>query len=37
MQKNVQNKNETLANRWIMFTRLNLGEKLTINQLAENY
>ena len=38
MQKDVQNKNETLANRLIdILTRLNSGEKLTINMLAESY
>ena len=38
MQKDTQNKNETLANRLIdILTRLNSGEKLTINQLSENH
>ena len=38
MQKDTQNKNETLANRLIdILTRLNSGEKLTINMLAESY
>lgn len=38
MQKDAQNKNETLANRLIdILTRLNSGEKLTINMLAESY
>lgn len=38
MQKDTQNKNETLANRLIdMLTRLNSGEKLTINILAKDY
>ena len=38
MQKDVQNKNETLANRLIdILTSLNSGEKLTINMLAESY
>jgi len=38
MQKDTQNKNETLANRLIdILTRLNSGEKLTINTLAESY
>ena len=38
MQKDTQNKNETLANRLIdILTRLNSGEKLTVNMLAESY
>ena len=38
MQKDTQNKNETLANRLIdILTRLNSGEKLTINMLVESY
>ncbi|WP_151957559.1 helix-turn-helix transcriptional regulator [Acinetobacter guillouiae] len=38
MQARTQNKNETLANRLIdILTRLNSGEKLTVNLLAENY
>lgn len=38
MQKDTQNKSETLANRLIdILTRLNSGEKLTINMLAESY
>ena len=38
MQKDTQNKNETLANRLIdILTRLNSGEKLSINRLAECY
>ena len=38
MQKDVQSKNETLANRLIdILTRLNSGEKLTIHMLAEAY
>ncbi len=38
MQKDTQNKNETLANRLIdILTRLNSGEKLTIKMLAESY
>ena len=38
MQKDTQNKNETLANRLIdILTRLNSGEKLTINMLSESY
>ena len=38
MQQDSQNKNETLANRLIdILTRLNSGEKLTINQLSENH
>lgn len=38
MQQDTQNKNETLANRLIdILTRLNSGEKLTINMLAESY
>lgn len=38
MQKDTQNKNETLANRLIdILTRLNSGEKLTINMLAQSY
>lgn len=38
MQKDTQNKNETLANRLIdILTRLNSGEKLTINQLSESH
>lgn len=38
MQKDTQNKNETLANRLIdILTRLNSGGKLTINMLAESY
>ena len=38
MQKDVQSKNETLANRLIdILTRLNSGEKLTINQLSESH
>ncbi|WP_245107213.1 MULTISPECIES: helix-turn-helix transcriptional regulator [unclassified Acinetobacter] len=38
MQVIMQNKNETLANRLIdILTRLNSGEKLTINMLAESY
>ncbi|WP_336141714.1 helix-turn-helix transcriptional regulator [Acinetobacter sp. 102] len=38
MQVIMQNKNETLANRLIdILTRLNSGEKLTINMLAEIY
>lgn len=38
MQKDVQSKNETLANRLIdILTRLNSGEKLTIHMLADAY
>ena len=38
MQKDTQNKNETLANRLIdILTRLNSGEKLTVNMLAKSY
>ena len=38
MQKDTQNKSETLANRLIdILTRLNSGEQLTINMLAESY
>ena len=38
MQKDTQNKNETLANRLIdILTRLNSGEKLSINRLAEQH
>ena len=38
MQQDTQNKNETLANRLIdILTRLNSGEKLTINQLSESH
>ena len=38
MQKDTQNKSETLANRLIdILTRLNSGGKLTINMLAESY
>ena len=38
MQKDTQNKNETLANRLIdILTRLNSGEKLSINMLAEQH
>ena len=38
MQKDTNNKNETLANRLIdILTRLNSGEKLNINMLAESY
>jgi hypothetical protein len=36
--KGYKNKNETLANRLIdILTRLNSGENLTINMLAESY
>ena len=38
MQQDTQNKNETLANRLIdILTRLNSGEKLTVNMLAKSY
>ena len=38
MQKDMQNKNETLANRLAdILMRLNSGEQLIINGLAENY
>jgi predicted DNA-binding transcriptional regulator YafY len=38
MQEEKSSKNETLANRLIdILTRLNSGEKLTINQLSENH
>ena len=38
MQEEKSSKNETLANRLIdILTRLNSGEKLTINQLSESY
>ena len=38
MQKDTQNKSETLANRLIdILTRLNSGEKLTVNMLAKSY
>ena len=38
MQEEKSTKNETLANRLIdILTRLNSGEKLTINQLAESH
>ena len=35
---NINSKNETLANRLVdILTRLNSGEKLTVNKLAEDY
>lgn len=38
MQKDTNSKNETLANRLVdILTRLNSGEKLTVNMLADSY